>query len=58
MKIRHKAMVVDTPQPNRGYPAMAVCVCGWKSRPYAREHAAQIMADAHIEEVLPVPERY
>ncbi|AXN53276.1 hypothetical protein PBI_THONKO_4 [Mycobacterium phage Thonko] len=33
---------------HHGFAHIAVCSCGWLSRGYAREHAAQIMADDHL----------
>lgn len=43
---RHSAEVVAIGL-NHGYPFRAVCPCGWQSRGYAAEHAAQVMADDH-----------
>lgn len=34
--------------PAQRYPYAAVCRCGWRSRGYVREHAAQAMADDHV----------
>lgn len=31
------------------YPYRAVCTCSWTSRGYVRNHAAQTMADDHLE---------
>lgn len=36
---------------NHGYPYRATCECGWQSNTYAVDHAAQGMADAHMEKV-------
>lgn len=41
--------------PTRGrYIAAATCRCGWVSRGYMADHAAQIMADAHNAEAAEV----
>lgn len=46
----HTVTITDTDR--HGYPFRAVCECGWESRPYAARHAAQSMADAHLEETV------
>lgn len=33
---------------NGGYPFRATCQCGWKSKTYAADHAAKVMAEDHI----------
>lgn len=38
---------------NHGYPYRATCSCGWQSMPYARTHAAQMMADIHTDSHRP-----
>jgi hypothetical protein len=43
------AMSVQWVPNNHGYPYRAVCSCGWFSNTYTAEHAAQTMADAHLE---------
>lgn len=31
-----------------GYPFRATCICGWRSKTYAATHAAQTMAEEHV----------
>lgn len=34
---------------NHGYPYTGVCSCGWFSRGYVRDHAAQTMVEDHLD---------
>jgi hypothetical protein len=45
----HNAAVTWTTN-NHGYPYKAFCECGWQSRGYVAVHAAQSMADGHLDE--------
>jgi hypothetical protein len=45
--VNHQTKIEYVPY-NGGYPFRATCVCGWKSKTYAANHAAQTMADEHI----------
>jgi hypothetical protein len=45
----HSVKIVTDRVADHGYPHRAVCTCGWKSWGYVRTHAAQIMADDHIQ---------
>lgn len=36
---------------SHGYPFVGVCACGWHSRGYVAEHAAETMIACHLEEV-------
>ena len=47
----HVARVTTRRGNHHGFPWVAVCSCGEVSRGYAREHAAEIMRDAHLAEV-------
>lgn len=46
-KVEHVATVVRAPAGSR-QPWIAQCSCGWASASYVRDHAAQVMADAHM----------
>lgn len=49
---RYAAGVFAAPAGSR-QPWRAECECGWTSVSYARDHAAQIMADDHAEREHP-----
>ena len=47
MSMKHAAAVHYRPKFSHGYPWRAECWCGYVSRGYVAEHAAQSMADNH-----------
>jgi hypothetical protein len=45
----HTTEIIKVSDGNHGYPFVARCSCGWNSWGYVRAHAAQIMADDHVQ---------
>jgi hypothetical protein len=44
----HKTRVEYVPY-SGGYPYRSVCSCGWRSKTYAATHAAEAMAQDHLD---------
>lgn len=50
----HEIEVVWIPN-NHGYPYRARCSCAWESTTYVARHAAQMMGDRHLSNVIASP---
>lgn len=51
-EVRPTCVVTVVVDRSQRYPHRAQCSCGWVSRGYVREHAAQLVADGHAEAEL------
>lgn len=51
--VEHVVTVETRHRGNHGFPYYATCrTCGWTSRGYVARHAAQDMADFHVQDVV------